>query len=451
MNVSLQNLDKVSAELTVQLEKADYQEKVDKSLKDLRKKARVPGFRPGMVPLSLMKKMYGKSVLAEEVNKAISEAVNNYIKNNKVKILAEPLPKEGQPAIDFNTMEDFEVKFDIALEPEFDATPTKGDQLAYYNIDVTDELVDKEVKVYTERNGKYEKVDTYQGNDMLKGLLAELDGDGNAKENGIQVENAVMMPAYMKNEEQKAAFAGAKVNDAIVFNPSAAWGGSAVELASLLKIDKEKAAEIKSDFKFQVEEITRFVESGLDQELFDQVFGKGVVKSEEEFRAKVKDALTAQFAVDSDYRFLVDAHDMLMKKAGKLEFAAPLLKRFIRLNNPEQDEKAVDENYDKNMEALTWQLIKERLVEAYNIKVENEDIQAMARETTRAQFARYGMLNVPAEVLDSYVKDMLKKKESVNNLVNRIVENKLSKALKSQVTLEEKTVSLDEFNKLFKA
>lgn len=224
MNVSLQNIDKVSALLTVKLEKADYQERVDKALKHLRQKAQMPGFRPGMVPMGLVKKMYGKSVLAEEVNKLLSETVYKYIQDNKVNILGEPLPnEEKQPAIDFDTMEEFEFLFDIALAPEFKVEVSKDDKVDYYDIEVTDEMVNNQVKAYTQRNGKYEQVETYAENDLLKGLLAELDEEGNTKEGGIQVEGAVMMPAYMKNDEQKAIFANAKVNDVLVFNPHTAW------------------------------------------------------------------------------------------------------------------------------------------------------------------------------------------------------------------------------------
>jgi hypothetical protein len=280
MNVSLQNIDKVSALLTVKLEKADYQEKVDKALKNFRQNAQMPGFRKGMVPMSLVKKMYGKSATAEEVNKLLSETVYNYIQDNKVNILGEPLPNEDkQPVIDFDTMEEFEFLFDIALAPEFEAKVTAKDKVEYYNIDVTDEMVNAQVSQYKQRAGQYQKVDSFQGNDMLKGLLAELDAEGNTKEGGIQVEGAVMMPEYMKNADQKAIFNGAKVNDVLVFNPYNAWEGNAAELASLLKIEKDAVENTKGDFSFQVEEITRFVEGELNQEIFDKVFGKDVVKS----------------------------------------------------------------------------------------------------------------------------------------------------------------------------
>lgn len=450
MNVSFQNIDKVSGLLTVKLEKADYQEKVDKSLKTFRQKAQIPGFRKGMVPMSLVKKMYGKSVIAEEVNKLLSEKVYDYIKSNNVNMLGEPLPnEEKQQVIDFDTMEEFEFVFDIALAPEFKAEVSNTDKVDYYTIEVTDEMVENQVKAYTQRNGKYDQVSAYEDNDMLKGLIAELDENGNTKEGGIQVEGAVLMPSYMKNEEQKAIFANAKVNDVLVFNPNAAYDGHDAEIASLLKIEKEAAAEMKSNFSFQVEEITRFVPGDLNQELFDQVFGKDAVKTEEEFRAKVKEGIAAQFVADSDYKFLIDARKMLMEKVGKLEFPDALLKRIMLLNNKEKGEEFVAENYEKSVEELTWHLIKEQLVKDNEIKVEQEDVINIAKDATKAQFAQYGMMTVPEDILENYAQEMLKKKENVDGLVGRVVEAKLATALKAKVTLNNKTVSMEEFNKMF--
>ena len=335
------------------------------------------------------------------------------------------------------------------MAPEFKAEVDAKDKVDYYLIDVTEDMVNNQVKAYTQRNGKYEKVDVYEDKDMLKGLLAELDENGNTKEGGIQVEGAVMMPSYMKNDEQKAIFANAKVNDVLVFNPHTAWEGNAAELSSLLKIDKEEAAEMKSNFSYQVEEVTRFVEGELTQEIFDQVCGKDVVKTEEEFRVKIKEVIANQFVADSDYKFLIDVRKMLMEKVGKLEFPDALLKRIMRMNNQDKDEKFVDDNYDKSIEELTWHLIKEQLVKANNIKVEQEDVVNMAKEATRAQFAQYGMMSVPEDLLENYAKEMLKKKESVEGLVNRVVETKLASALKSQVKLNNKTISAEEFNKMF--
>ena len=447
MNISLQNVDKESALLTVKIEKADYQEKVEKTLKTLRQRANMPGFRKGMVPLGLIKQQYGPSVLVEEIDKLMQEKVGEYIRENKVNMLGAPLPKENNA--NFSTDENFEFSFDIALAPEFELALSSSDSIDYYDIDVTDDMVEQQVKLYTQRTAKYDKVDEYQENDMLKGLLAELDENGNTKEGGVQVEGAVMMPAYMKNDEQKAVFNGAKTNTVLVFNPSVAFDNNEAELASLLKVKKEDVANYKGNFSFQIEEITRMIPGELNQELFDQVLGEGKAHSEEEFRAQIKEVIKKQFEADSDYKFLLDVRTYTMGKVGKLEFADELMKRIMLENNKEKGEEFVNENYDKSLEELTWHLIKEKLVAANGIKVEQADINNMAKEATRAQFAQYGMINVPDELLENYSKEMLKKRESVEALVNRAVEAKLSEALKGQVTLNHKAISAEDFNKMF--
>ena len=451
MNVSMQNVDKVSALLTVNIEKADYQERVEKVLKKYRQQVNMPGFRKGMVPMSLIKKQFGKSAMAEEVDKLMQDAVNNYIRENKVNMLGMPLPNEEKmQTIDFDTQENFEFVFDIALAPEFKAEVSEKDAIDFYTITVSDEMVNSQVDMYAQRAAKYEKVEEYQDRDMVKGLLAELDENGNTKEGGVQVEGAVMMPSYMKNDEQKAIFATAKVNDVLVFNPNAAFEGNEAELSSLLKIKREEVAEMKSNFSFQIEEITRAVPAALTQELFDQVFGEGAVSSEEEFRGKIKEGIAAQFLADSNYKFLLDARTYLMNKVGKLEFPDALLKKIMLMNNEDKGESFVEENYEKSLEELTWHLIKEQLVEAFEIKVEQADVLEMAKENTRMQFAQYGMMSIPEEMLENYAKEMLKKKENVEGLVNRAVETKLAAALKGKVALNNKEVSMEEFNNLLK-
>ena len=447
----MQNVDKVSALLTVNIEKADYQEKVEKLLKKYRQQVNMPGFRKGMVPMSLIKKQFGKSAMAEEVDKLMQEKVNEYIRENKVNMLGMPLPNEEKmQTIDFDTQENFEFVFDIALAPEFKAEVSEQDAIDFYTITVSDEMVNSQVDMYAQRAAKYEKVEEYADRDMVKGLLAELDENGSTKEGGIQVEGAVMMPSYMKNDEQKAIFATAKVNDVLVFNPNAAFEGNEAELSSLLKIAREEVAEMKSNFSYQVEEITRAVPAAVDQALFDQVFGEGAVSSEEEFRGKIKEGIAAQFLADSNYKFLLDARTYLMNKVGKLEFPDALLKKIMLMNNEDKGESFVEENYEKSLEELTWHLIKEQLVEAFEIKVEQADVLEMAKENTRMQFAQYGMMSIPEEMLENYAKEMLKKKENVEGLVNRAVETKLAAALKGKVALNNKEVSMEEFNNLLK-
>lgn len=450
MNISLENIDKVSAVLTIKMEKADYADKVEKSLKDYRKKASIPGFRPGLAPLSLLKKRFGKEITAEEVNKLLGEKLYAYIKENNLNVLGEPLPNETrQQDIDFGTMDSFEFVFDLALAPEFDVTVNGDDTVDYYNITVDDKMVDDQVKMYTQRAGGYDKVDSYEEKDMLKGLLAELDETGNTKEGGIQVENAVLLPEYFKNDEQKAIFNGCKVNDVLVFNPSKAYEGRDVEISALLKISKSEVPSMTADFSFQVQEITRFKAAEINQELFDQVFGKGVVSTEEEFRSKIASVLSEQFTADSDYKFILDLKTYLMAKVGKLDYSEAILKRYMRLTNKDKDEKFVEDNFEKSLEELTWHLIKEKLAKMFDVKVEQEDLKEMAKNITKIQFAQYGMINVPEQLLENYANEMLQKKGQVDSLINRCVDEKIAKAVKSVVKLDNKQVSVEDFNKMF--
>ena len=449
MNISLEKTGNVSAVITVKMEKADYEEKVSKSLKDISRRAQVPGFRPGKVPVGMVKKMYGGQAKAEEINKLLNDSLFTYIKDNKVNMLGEPLSSEQQKPQDIDSQDDFEFVFDIALAPEFKVELTGDDTVDYYDIEVTDEQVDAQIKQLAQRGGHPESVDSYADRDILRGVLAELGENGQPKEGGIVVDNASLMPTYFKGDDQKKIFETAKKNDVITFNPSKAYEGSDTEIASLLKIEKDKVGEHAGDFSFQVNEISRFVPAEINQEFFDQMFGKDNVKSEEEFRQKIKGNLSTQHTADSDYKFLLDLRAYTEKKVGELEFPTDLLKKIMKANNKDKDEEFVEKNFDKSIEELKWHLIKEQLVEANAIKVEDKDIKATAIQATRFQFAQYGMTDIPDEYLEQYASEMLKKKEQVNSLVERCIDMKLTAALKNVVKLNHKTVSVEDFSKMF--
>ncbi len=448
MNIQFTKTSNVAAELTISFEKADYQERVDKALKDYRKKAALPGFRPGQVPMSLMKKRFGSEITAEEVQKLLSEKLYGYLREEKIDMLGDPLASEKQQAIDFEA-EKLDFIFDIALAPQFDAKLTDADKVPFYTIKVTDEMVDGQVKAYAQRGGHYDKVDSFQDGDMTKGHIAELDKKGNVKEGGIQKEDAVILPGYFKNDDEKKKFEGIGVNTVITFNPAKAYDNSAIELSSLLGITKEEAENVRGDFSYQITEITRYVPSELNQELFDNVFGEGKIKSEEEFRTAVKKQLEDQFAEDSQLRFMIDVRQYLEKRIGDLEWPDELLKRIMRANNPDKGEEYVEQNYAGSIKELEWHLIKEQLADQTGIKVEQDDILETAKRQTRMQFAQYGMGNVPDEIITNYATEQLKKKEQVEGLVARCVEEKLGAALKDVVKLTKKSVTLEQFNKLF--
>ena len=451
MNISFENPDKVNGLLTLTIEKEDYEKDVEKQLKDYRKKANMPGFRPGMVPMGLIKRQYGEAVKVDVVNKLLGEKIYEYVRENKIQMLGEPMPnEEKQKPVDFKADGPYEFVFDIAVAPEFKAELGEADTLDYYDIEVSDEIVSRQVDMFASRAGHYDKVDDYDPakNDMLKGDLRELGADGNAKEDGIVVEGAVLMPEYIKVEDQKKLFDGAKVGSVITFNPKKAYPDNDAEITSLLKIDKQKAAELESDFTYLVTEVQRFVKAEVNQELFDGVFGKDTVKSEEEFRQKIADGIKAQLEADSDYKFLQDVRKYMEDKVGELQFPDALLKRIMLNNNKERGQQFVDDNYEASIKELKWHLIEEQLVEANAIKVEDADIKDVAKEMTRMQFAQYGMGSVPEEYIEKYADDMLKERKNIDNLVNRAVDVKLIAALKGKVKLNKKGISLDDFNKM---
>lgn len=442
MEFTFKNSDATSAILTVKIQEADYASLVEKQLKTIRQKANIPGFRPGMVPMGLVKKQYGTAVKAEEINKLLQTKIFEYIRENKVDMLGEPLPiEEQQAAIDMVNDKEFTFEFEIALAPKFDATLTADDKLAYYKIQPTDEMIDSQVQAYAQRCGEYKQVESYEDKDMLKGSLVE------AAEEGISVKDAVMMPTYMKNDEQKALFAGAKVGDVITFNPTTAFDGSEAELASLLKIEKSEVAAHAGEFTFTISEITRFVASELNQNVFDAAFGKDTVKSEEEFRAKIGEQISERFAVDSDYKLLLDTRSYLMERIGKMEFPEALLRRIMEMNKAEGAESISEEDFQKSITELSWHLIKEQLAKKFEVKIDDNDVLAVAKAATRDQFMQYGMGNVPEELLENYATGMLKQEKTREALINRAVDIKLIEAVKSTVTLNEEQISVEDFNK----
>lgn len=452
MNISFENADKINGKLTLTVEETDYKDTVEKTLKDYRKRANVPGFRPGMVPMGLIKRQFGASAKMDAINKILGEKMYGYFEENNVKVLGEPLPAAEQEAVDLEKEPPYVFAFDIAVAPEFELELTNKDKVTYYDIAVDDKLIDEQVNAYAQRGGSYQKVETYEPehNDMLKGNLVELSADGNAKEGGISLEGVVMMPQYIKVEDQKKLFDGVKTGDVVTFNPKKAYPDNDTEVSSLLKIDRSAVADMNSDFTYQVTEITRFVKAEVNQQLFDQAFGEGVVKSEEEFRNKIKESLEPQMLVNADWKFLQDVRSYAEKKVGEVKYPEELLKRVMLNNNKDKGADYVEKNFEASIKELHWHLIKERLVAANNIEVKDDDVKNAAKDAARMQFAQYGMTDIPEEYVDNYANDMLKKRENVSGFVDKAVERKLIDALKGVVKLTKKAVTFEEFNKLIK-
>ena len=451
MNITFENPDKVNGLLTITLEKDDYQEKVEKTLKDYRKRAQVPGFRPGMVPMGMIKKQYGAAVKVDEINRLLGEKVTGYIRENKIQMLGEPLASEKQEPQDLEKDGPFTFMFDIAVAPEFKAELTSKDKIDYYTIKVDDKLLDQQVAMYASQHGEMQKAEVFSGNDTLTGDLRQLDENGNTLEDGITTDSSMIMPAYIKAEDQKKLFDGCKPGDVITFNPKKAYPDNDAEVAALLKVEKDAVKELTSDFSYQVTEIRHFQPAEVNQQLFDRVFGEGTVSNEKEFRQKISEMVQPQLAMNSDYKFQLDLRAYMEKKVGELKFPEALLKRIMLQNNKDQGADFVEKNFEGSIRELKWHLIKEQLVAAQEIKVEEADLKAIAKESVRQQFAQYGMSDVPDDVLENYAAEQMKKRENMESYVDRAIDQKLVQKLKTVVKLNEKSVTLEEFNKLMQA
>ena len=446
MNVTLDKKDNVNAVLTVLLTPEDYLQDEKKELLSIGQKHPMKGFRPGHVPMSLLKRQFGNEVRAQIVDRKIGRAITDYIVNEKIDILGEPMVS-GETKVDLTKDTDFEFKFDLGLAPEFELKLDKRVKIPYYKIKVTDEMVADQNASYLKRFGKQVPGEISAEDSLLKGSMVELNENGEPKEGGITVERTIISPTYISKEE-KSKFVGKKLGEDIVFNPNVAANGNLTELAAMLNVDKS-AADVKSDFRFHVEEIMVNQDAEMNQELFDNVLGKDVAKSEEEYREKLREMLSKQLLNDSNYRFTVDAERVLKKKVGQLELPDEFLKRFLATRSKENDAQKVEEQYPQTREQLVWQLIKEKVAHNYDIKVENEDKLRLARFYAAQQFAQYGMTNLPDDVIEKYAHELLEKREYSEEIQNRAYEDKVFASIKENVGIDEKEVSVEEFNKLF--
>ncbi|ATV30651.1 trigger factor [Prevotella intermedia] len=451
MKISFENPDKLNGLLTIVVEEADYKEEVEKALKDYRKRANIPGFRPGQVPMGLLKRQVGPQVKMDAINKILGENLQKYIVDNKIHMLGQPMASETQEAVELEKPAPYTFKFDIAIAPEFNIELTNKDTIDYYDIKVDDKLIDQQVEMFASRAGHYDKAEEFEPEkrDMLKGDIRELDANGNTLEGGITVEGAVMMPQYIKVDDQKKLFDGSKLGDIITFNPRKAYPEGDAEIASLLKIDRKEVENHTGDFSYQITEISRFVNAENNKELWDSVYGaEANINDEAAFRAAIAEGISKQLERDSDYKFMQDLRAYADKKVGDLQFPDALLKRVMLANNEDKGAEFVEKNYEPSIKVLKWHLVRDQIARANNIQVEDADIRESAAQMARAQFAQYGMNNVPDEYVNNYVEEMMKKRENIDSFIEAALDRKLSVALKSVVKLKKKSVSLDEFNKL---
>ncbi|MCP4310689.1 MAG: trigger factor [Bacteroidetes bacterium] len=448
MNITLENTDKLNAVLHMKIELSDYEEKVGEVLKDYRRKASVDGFRPGKVPMGIIKKMYYTPVLVDEINKLVSESLFSHLQENEVKILGEPLPhKDDEQKVDFEKDTEFEFKFDLGLAPELSIEVTTKDKVPYYKIKVDKKQEDEYVDSLRGRYGESIPIEKAGNDELIKGVLVKADKDGNEAENGIRVENVSMSLDMMKDDDQKVLFSGAGAGDEVVFDVKKAYPND-TEVASLLKIDKEAVAMLEGTFKCIIEVVQKFEKAVIGQELFDKVYGEGEVKSEDEFCTRVREEIAGNYERESEYRFMTDAREVMIKKA-KLDLPLEFLKRWMLETNEHMTEEQLNDDFEKYEDDFRWQLIKEHLLVQQEIKVSAEEAMEMAKVTALNQYMQYGIPNIPDEYLENFAKEMMSKPEEARKIYDQKAEEKLIAFIKSTATLNDKEVSSEKFRKLY--
>lgn len=443
MNVTRQGEGLVSV-LAVKIAQADYAEKVDTVLKDYRKKANVKGFRPGTVPMGMIKQMYGKYATVEEVNKLVSEALQNYFKDNKLHVLGEPLANEGQKEINWDKDTDFEFLFDVAFAPEINIELSKKNKADYYKITVDDKMINDTVESYCGRFGKQEDVDDIKGTEFVAGPLKCVGAE-------TCVETGSLLLTRVKDNKELAKFKKAKKGDVVTFNPKKAFDDEEeTKLFTGAKV--ENTAAMEADYELTVKSIKRYTNAEVNQELFDKVFGKGNIKSEEEFKARIKSDMEKNFAMNSDFKFLADFKKKLLD-SNKIELPEDFLKRWLLEANKE-NEKITPEQIEKEfplfMEDLRWQLISGKIVKDNNIQVNPNEIEEAAKDFTRMQLAQYGLTNADDKMVDNWSKEILKNRDQVNQIYEMEESKKLIAYFKETVKVAEQEVSLEKFNELAK-
>lgn len=449
MKISKTSIDDLNVVVRIAVEKQDYEVTVNETLKDYRKKANMPGFRKGMVPAGLIKKMYGKAALADEVNKLLSRELTNYITEQNLNILGEPLPSlTEQSIIDFESNSDFEFAFDLGLSPEISVDFGAIGKLPYYEIAVDDQLIDNQIQGYTNRFGENIAAEVVGEKETTIGDFVQLDGDGNPLEGGILSYGVQMSVQLIKDDSVKNLFIGTKVGDVLKFNPKVALQNDH-EVAHLLKIKDEEIDGVNGDFSFTVNTINTFVAAELDEELFKKIYGEeSDVKTVDELREKIRTELETNLVYSSDYRFGIDAKEVFTK-AISMKLPEEFLKRWLVETNEKVTYEQIEEEFDHFKADLEWTLIKSKLVKENEIRIEESDIVTMAREMARMQFQQYGMSNVPDEYLDNYANSILQNKEQKQKMAEKKVEDKVLELIKEKSGIDLKKVTQKEFDDLF--
>ena len=450
MNITRENIDDLNAILKVKIDKADYEEKVETVLKDYRKKATIKGFRPGMVPIGLIKKMYGKAVQIDEINKVVTESIQKYIADEKLEILGDPLPKaDEQEKLDFETQQDFTFSFELGLSPAIELKLSKKNKVNQYDIIIDEKMRKDYLENYTRRYGELKKAEQTEEKDVIKGRIEAIDNDGNLIPDGPSVDETSLGIDIIKDKKIKKEFIDKSIGDSIDFDLKKAYPND-TEIAGILHKKKEEVENLDGNYRFTINEISRFYPAVVGKELFDKIFGEGIINSEEEFMKKIEEEIAANLKRESDFKLMMDIKSLAMEKTD-FQLPEEFLKRWLLRVNEKTTEEQIDKEFDSFRKDLKWQLIRNNVARDNEVKISEEELQKEAENITRYQFQQYGLFYATEEQIANYAKETLKREEDAKRIADKILEEKVIILIKDLVKLENKDITVEEFNKLFES
>ncbi|MEI8226216.1 MAG: trigger factor [Bacteroidota bacterium] len=448
MNITRENIDDLNAVLKIEIRKPDYEDKVETVLKDYRKKATIKGFRPGMVPIGLVKKMHGKAIQVDEINKIVTETIQKYITDEKLEILGDPIPKaDDQEKINFDTQEDFTFSFELGLAPVIELKLSKKNKVNLHEIIIDEKMKSDYLDNYTRRYGELRKADLTEEKDVIKGKIEAVDKNGDVIPEGPSVGNTSLGIDIIKDKKIKKQFIGKSQNDSIDFDLKKAFPND-TEVAGILHKKKEEVAELEGNFRFTINEISRFHPAELGKELFDRVYGEGVVNSEAEFMKKIEDEIAINLKRESDFKLMMDIKNLAIEKTD-FQIPEEFLKRWLLKVNENTTEVQIEKEFGSFRKDLKWQLIRNKVARDNEVKITEEELLKEAENITRYQFQKYGLFYATDEQISNYAKETLKREDDAKKIADKILEEKVILLMKELVKIEYKSVTVEEFNKLF--
>lgn len=443
MNVTLDKINATTGKLAVSVEEGDYKDNVTAELKKIRRDAHIPGFRKGAVPMSIVEKRFRKQVTSDVINRVVYDAVVKYITDNRLNILGEPLPVDVTE-LDLDKQTDYTFEYEVGFAPEINVEINKEMHLPYYRIEVTPEMVAEQDKALTGRFGTQETIETYADRALIKGTIREL----GKEEAYVEKEGVIVAPWTFKNADQAAKFEGAKAGDKIVYNPFTAADGNTAELAAMLSIPREEAEKLQGDFELTITEITGLKPAEHNEEFFKHAFGAECT-TEEQYQEALKKSIAAQLLPNSASLFEHQTRETLMKDYGNFELPVEFLKKWLVRRNPEKlNAENIDEEFEKSESSMKWEILSGRIAEMLDVKVTEDDMLRFATHAAARQFSQYGMSNLDESILKNYAESMLKDQNSRRYIAEQVGNANLFEAIGKAVTIDDHTVSLDEFKKL---